>query len=292
MIQMGKFYLDSKDLIDILQGKASPSAHEFKEYLLADNHKLVVSSYTIFEISAPLLHSHAKDNVMSLLNELERMPIVYMHADSRGLELKEALSAFGDKREYLPVIPFVKRFDEALDLSANPPTSNFLNYPLAETVWDLYRQGELKGMEEFSKTMRVLIARDRSIIKPPSVKSHFEIVLKKGLRMDGLSCGEMKNFTNWVYENPNRCPGMRLSFEVWREVVMNKTDALQDSDMEDHQHISSLPYVDVVTLDKRMYGYVSQVKKRIGIETRGMFRSIEELWSRREQMFESLRIEG
>ena len=53
---------------------------------------------------------------MSLLNKLEKMPIVYMHADSQGLELKEALNAFGNKREYLPVVPFVKRFDETLDL--------------------------------------------------------------------------------------------------------------------------------------------------------------------------------
>lgn len=273
-------YLDSKDLIAILQGKASRSANEFREYLSAGNHKLVVSSYTILEISAPLLYPHSKDNVMSILNELERMPILYMHADSRGLELKEALDAFSDKREYLPVIPFVKRFDEALDLSANPPTANYLNYPLAETVWDLYRQLELKGMEELAKTMRDLIAKDRNAIRPPSVKSHFAMVLEKQLRSDGLSCGEMKNFTNWIYESPNRCPGIRLSFEVWREIVMNKTDALEDSDMEDHQHIICHPYVDLVTLDRRMYGYVCQVRRRIGLPTRGMFRSIEELWSR------------
>jgi len=273
-----KYYLDSKDLIDILQGKASCSAHDFSQYLLAGNHELVVSSYTIVEISAPLVQPETKSNVMSLLNQLETMPIVYMHADSRGLELKEALSAFAEKREYVPVVPFVKRFDTSLVLNAMPPTSSFLNYSLAETVWDLYRLGELKGMEEFSKTMRVLIARDRNTTKPPSAKSHFAIVLAKQLRSDGLSCGEMESFANWIYENPNRCPGIRLSFEVWRQIVMNKTDNLQDSDMEDHQHIICLPYVDVVTLDRRMHGYVSQARTRIGLDTRCMFRSIEELW--------------
>ncbi|WP_413935153.1 hypothetical protein [Nitrospira sp. BLG_1] len=273
-----KYYLDSKDLIAILQGKASRSAQEFREYLFAGDHKLVVSCYTIIEISAPLLHPHSTDNVMSLLNELEKMPIVYMHADSPGLELKEALNAFANNREYLPVVPFVKRFDETLDLSANPPTSNFLNYPLAEIVWDLYRQGELKGMEDFANTMRALIERDRNTIRPPSMKSHFAIVLEKELRGDGLSCKEMMSFTNWVYENPNRCPGIRLSFEVWRQIVMNKTDGLEDSDMEDYQHIICLPYVDAITLDRRMHSYVSQARTRIGLDTRCMFRSIEELW--------------
>ncbi len=273
-----KYYLDSKDLIAILQGKASRSAHEFREYLFAGNHKLVVSSYTISEISAPLHHCHARDNVMSLLNLVESMPIVYMGADSRGLELREALSAFAEKREYVPVVPFVKRFDESLVLGAKPSTSIFLNYSLAETVWDLYRLGELKGMDEFAKTMRALVALDRNTMKPPSAKSHFVTVLQKQLRSDGLSCGELESFANWVYENPNRCPGIRLCFEVWRQIVMNRTDNLQDSDMEDYQHITCLPYVDVVTLDRRMQGYVSQVRKRIGLDTKGMFRSIEGLW--------------
>ena len=133
-------------------------------------------------------------------------------------------------------------------------------------------------MEDFAKPMRALIERDRNTIRPPSVKSHFAIVLEKELRGDGLSCGEMKSFTDWVYENPNRCPGIRLSFEIWRQIVMNKTDGLEDSDMEDYQHIICLPYVDAITLDRRMHGYVSQARTRIGLDTRCMFRSIEELW--------------
>ena len=136
-------------------------------------------------------------------------------------------------------------------------------------MWDLYTQGALKGMDDYAGTMRSLILKDRSITRLPSLKSHFVEVIGRELRGDGLSCSATQEFSNWMYENSNRCPGIRLSYEVWHQIVKNKTDVLQDSDMEDYQHLINLPYVDVITLDRRMTGYVAQAAKRMGMDIKG-----------------------
>ena len=271
-------YLDSKDIIDVFQRGHPCRASVFQKYLSDGGHQLVLSSYTIFEIAAPLLQPSVHGNVMTLLNQLEKVPIVYVHPDLLGLELKEGLHAFSTNCEYQPVSPFVKRFDQTLGLSAQPATSQFCSYSLSGIVWDLYTAGSLKGLNTFAKPMRAFIAADRNLERPPSLESHFAKVIERSLRDDRLFCSDAKTFAKWIYNNPQRCPGIRLSYEVWHQIVRNRTDGLQDSDMEDHQHLICLPYVDRLTLDRRMHGYVSQAAKKMGVDTVGMFRSIEEIW--------------
>jgi len=263
-----KVYLDTKDLIGILQMANPCTAKQFAQYLLQNGHQLAVSSYTIMEISAPLHHPSSQVNVMKILNDLTQMPMAYVNADIRGLELREALDAFSSNREYQNISPFVKRFDEALDLSAEPGTQQFINYSLSEIVWDLYTHGGLQGLDCYAKEMKGYVAADRAIRKPPSLKGQFTKVVERNLRDDGLSCQgvSIKNFANWIYDNPNRCPSIRLSYEVWHEIVKNKGDRLADSDMEDYQHLICLPYVDLITLDRRMQHYVSQSAARIGMQ--------------------------
>ena len=183
-----KVCLDAKDLIGILQVGQPCTANQFAQYLTRHGCQLAVSSYTIMEISAPLLYPSSKTNVMKLLNDLAGLPIAYVHADIRGLELREALDAFSSGREYQHILPFVKRFDEALDLSAKPGTYQFINYSLSGIVWDLYAQGGLQGMDHYAKSMKEYVAADRGIKLPPSLKSHFAKVVERNLRDDGLLC--------------------------------------------------------------------------------------------------------
>ena len=60
----------------------------------AGGHQLVLSLYSITEIAAPLNHSSSKTNVMRLLNEVERLPLVFFHADVEHLEIDEAMWLF------------------------------------------------------------------------------------------------------------------------------------------------------------------------------------------------------
>lgn len=217
---------------------------------------------------------------MRLLNDLEKLPVVFVHPAIDRLELKEAVNAFVAKGDYRGIPPFVGRFDETVDLYASPPTRVFIKYSLAETVWDLHCHGALQGLESYAHTMRQLIAADRSLRKPPSLKSNFVKTIERNLRLHKVpySHVSLPAFANWVYEKPFRCPSVRLRYEVWHKIVKNKTDLLEDSDMEDYQHLTCLPYVELMRLDRRMHGYVSQVSATLGLDyTKRVFRSVQDV---------------
>ena len=64
-------YLDTKDLISLLDGSDNHSADQFEAKLRDGGHELVLSSRTIFELAAPLRHRLGKINVMKRLNRLK-----------------------------------------------------------------------------------------------------------------------------------------------------------------------------------------------------------------------------
>ena len=220
---------------------------------------------------------------MRVLNEVEKLPIVFVHPDVDRLELEEAMTAFSGKREYRDVQPFVNRFDETIDLGARPPTAVFMNYTLGETVWDLYCYNAIKGLESYAPTLKQLVAADRAWTKPPSLKGNFIKMIDRKLKGYQITCSALfaAALANWVYEKPFRCPSVRLGYEVWHKLVRNKHDRLEDSDMEDYQHLTCLPYIDLMTLDRRMCGYVEQAAAglQLGYGKR-VFRSAEVLFSR------------
>jgi len=276
-------YLDARDLINVLQ-KADPcTADYFEENLRRGGHELTVSFHTVSELSVPLVTTTSRTNVMALLNRLERMPITFIRSDIDCLELKEALNAYSSNREYTEIRAFVDRFDEIVDLHARPPTRVCINYSLAETVWDLHNYGALEGLESYANQMRQTAATDRRINKPPTLKANFSKTIERNLRLYKLSWSDLvlSDFANWIYENPNRCPSIRLRYEVWHKIVKNKTDLLEDSDMEDYQHLTCLPYVDVMTLDRRMHGYVLQASSSMELNYQHrIFKTIQELLCR------------
>jgi len=220
---------------------------------------------------------------MTLLNCLEEIPKTFFHPDVELLELQEALSAFSSGRECNAIFPFVNRFDETVDPHGHPATAVFINYPLAQTVWDLHCYGGLKGLEGYAPRMRALFSTDRGLKTPPTLKAHFRIVIERHLKTCKVSSTgvSIHHFASWVYENPNRCPSIRLGYELWHQLGKNKTDTLEDSDMEDYQHVLSLPYVDLMTLDRRMHNYVSQAAHGLCLDyDRRIFRSVQDLFLR------------
>ena len=278
-----KLYLDTKDLIEILQEEASGTRGHLEESLRRGCHYLTVSFHIVSEMSAPLIRATSKTNVMALLNRLESMPIIFIRSGIERLELGEALEAYSGKREYRGVHAFVNRFDQTVVLHASPSTGIFLNYSIAETVWDLHCHGVLKGLESYATRMRQIVAADRRMNKTPTLKANFAKMIDLNLKLYKFSLSGLvlSDFANWIYENPNRCPAIRLCYEVWHKIVKNKTDSLEDSDMEDYQHLACLPYVDFMTLDRRMHGYVSQASVSISLDYQNrIFRSFQDLLCR------------
>jgi len=93
----------------------------------------------------------------------------------------------------------------------------------------------------------------------------------------------IESLAKWVYANPNRCPGFRLGWELFHELVRNETDRLQESDVEDHAHFPAIPYVDYATMDRRMTGYIKNIARRLVRRDTGLdyscrvFKSLSEL---------------
>jgi hypothetical protein len=272
-------YLDSKDLINILEKSKPLSVEQLENFLKGGNHEIVLSFLTIMEIAEPLLHKKATTNVMVLLKHIEKLPHPYIHRDISRLELEEALRAFSTGDNYKGIFPFVNRFDETVDLNASPPTKNYINYRLSETVWDLYCFGALGGLDNYSEKLRKTFTADRALSPRPTLKKHFAKTIERNIGLDRLPIPHenISTFADWIYSDASRCPSVRLGYEVWHKMVRNITDIPHDSDLEDFQHISCLPYVHLMTLDRRMQGYVCQVSKDISVDySKKIFRNTKE----------------
>ncbi len=264
-----KIYFDSKDLINILEKSDPCSADDLENILRKNEHEIVLSLITISEISEPLLHKNAKTIVTRLLNRIEDMPHSFLHSSCiPRLELKEAIQAFSDGREYRNINPYVNRFDETVDLYAKPPTSIYLNYSISETVWDLYYVGELGGLDRFAEKLRQVFALDRKVSKKSNLKDNFIKTVERNLSLHKIEVPSegVEALASWIYEKPTRCPSERLGYEVFHKIVKNITDVPEDSDMEDFLHLGCIPYVDLMTADRRFYGYISQASNGLGLD--------------------------
>lgn len=273
-------YLDSKDLINILENSKPLSVAQLENFLKGGKHKIVLSFLTIMEIAEPLLHKKATTNVMVLLNNIEKLSHTYIHSNISRLELQEALRAFSAGDNCKGIFPFVNRFDETVDLDASPPTKNYINYPLSETVWDLYCSGGLGGLDKYAEKLRQTFEADRALSPKPGLKTHFAKTIERNIDLHRLPIHHknMSTFADWVYSDASRCPSERLGYELWHKMVRNITDIPHDSDLEDFQHIGYLPYVDLMTLDRRMHSYVCQASKDISVDyNKKIFRNTTEV---------------
>ncbi len=197
-----QIYLDSKDIINLLEKSDPCTTADFDDFLRNGNHELVFSFVNIMEISEPLLHKNAKTNVMWLLSQMEKFPHIYIHSSTiTRLELEEAYHAFSRGNEYQDILPsFVSRFDMVVDLQGNPATKQYINYPLAETVWDLYNFGGLGGFNKYAEKLIATFKADRALNPKPSLKKNFVNMVEKNIKLYQLRIPlkEVKSFANWI----------------------------------------------------------------------------------------------
>lgn len=276
-------YLDTRDIISLFEKSKPVSTTEFNSILLKGNHRLVLSIVTVLEVSAPLLYKNAKSNICRLLSQIEKLPHTFIHSSKiTPLELKEAISAFSSSTEYKnPTVPFTDRFDTIIDLNGSPSTMSYLNYPLSEVVWDLYSVGALKGFERrHSTALRTTIAADRALDKKPNLKDNFAVTLERHVKNYSLEIPSdgMNAFANWVYKTPKRCPSIRIGYELFHKLAKNVGDIPNHSDLGDIHNIDCLPYIDAMTVDRRMHGYLSQVVTDLKMDfSKKVFKNTQEL---------------
>lgn len=93
-------YLDSADLINICRGKSLIGIAELHQQLAAASHQIVLSFDTVIEVAAPLRNG-LQLQVRNDLNRLDNLPHIFINeARIRDMEMREALAAFEQGREY------------------------------------------------------------------------------------------------------------------------------------------------------------------------------------------------
>ena len=263
-----RIYLDTKDLIEIIEKSNPISPIDLKNKLTEKNIELVISNTLLLEISEPLIHNSEKTNVMNVINQIEMIPHIFINTKNLiRFELLEALNSFNIGREYNNVNPFTRRFTETLELEKIYPLAKFFIYSLAEIIWKLFEEQALGGFGTHSIKWKNTVFIERNLPNKPKKKENFIYTIRKHLLLYKLKAPNQDAilFAKWIYEKPYRCPSTRLIFEVFHKMVKNIGDIPKNSDLADFSHIQCLPYVDLMTVDRRFYAYVSQAAKSLNI---------------------------
>jgi hypothetical protein len=259
-------YLDSRDLIDIVEhGKPVP-ADVFDQKLRCGGHTLIYSFYSISAIAQPLFSNPASTVVTQLLNRLEDFPHRFIQLPSLDLrEVREALDAFAESREYVDLQPFTERFDESLVLDNCGPTRLLLKHGLAESVFELWqtKPAVLKEPSNTERTFCGLIDSDRQE-RIPGFEDYFVGAYGGVTNAHHLRPrpADFRAFARWVCDNPTRCPSLRLVYEVYYHMVRDKSRPPRPTDLADLTHVMAIPYVDLVTLDRNMRHYAKEALRR------------------------------
>ena len=255
-----RIYLDSKDLINIVERQTPIPLVELGQRLRSHDASLVVSFSNITELAAPLA---TRDDVLTVrhwLNNLETVTPLYI-AESyiQVKELESAIHACDNKVDYAAIDPFVRRFDSTLRSISAP---DVVNYRLSDIVLDLWtRQRDWFDVpQRYARPLRALLTADRQIPnsrRKAKLATHFANVINRYVVQDGLAVPPdlATGLAPWIYDLPRRCPGIQLSYQVFHQLAFDPGDLVKDSDLVDIAQMMVIPYVDAMTVDKRMLHY-------------------------------------
>lgn len=279
-----RLYLDSRDLIALVEKRSADETARFEARLRKSSSHLIFSMHNIIECCAPLVHGGEGSSVMRTLNRLEDLPHVYT-AETRidALELGEAVSAFLEGREYRPIdLPLVPRFDYVVSAFSDVPTKQYLNYSLAHVVFELWGidKSLLAGYPAHGRRLKELFTADRARSDYKNHALNFKNMVARNLRLYNIAfpLDQVKPLSDWIFESTTRCPAVRLGYEVFHKILRNLTDLGHESDIPDFAHLSCVPYCDAITLDNRMRGYIAQVDHSIQTDhSRKVFRNVDEI---------------
>lgn len=264
-----RIYLDSRDHIVLTERFSAAETDAFETALRRGSHELIFSMHNILECCAPIIQSANQNSVMRILNRLESMPHVYVaEAKIPALELMEGAKAFSERREYSVVNPFVARFDEVVSPFSQPATHDYIRYSLAHTIFELWQE-DPKLFQPYtaeSRRLKIIRTSDRSRSDYRQHDRNFSSTVARDLRLYNIAFPQeaVNDLATWIWASPSRCPALRLGYEVFHKIVRNVADLGEESDIPDFAHVDCIPYVDAITLDRRMRGYIEQADRSMG----------------------------
>jgi hypothetical protein len=263
-----RILLDAKDLINAIEHSRPVTAEQLNERLRAAGHQLVLTATNVREFAA----GAEKDNFLpmrSLLQRLEAMPVTYIREwNIQRAEILAARSAYQSGTEPSAIDPYVARWDYAL-FPGRPPSEIYVGYRLDEIIYDLWKQDPelLLYPKRISDRFGPWLESQRELLRSEhkSDKQLFIENAPKYLSGVGLPTGGFAHarWGKWVYSNPERCPGLVLSFLTLRGLIGNTMHAPKGSVIPDTAYVAAVPYVDAITLDASMFTYVSMASRKL-----------------------------
>jgi hypothetical protein len=270
-----RFLLDAKDLIDAVEHERPIALAELDEYLRGRGHELILTSTNVREFAAPLVADGDFLKMRALLQRLEALPVCYMKEGTILYEeLPAAWRAYESGSEYEGIDPYVRRWDETV-FTREASTRVLVGYRLDEMIYTLWHsrarvllmpQRHIDWAHAHILKERELTDEDRLSLKEVfigSVGRQLQVGRRFGIGDVPVERVDQATFGRWIYSNPDRCPGFRLHFHVYHELVANVGDVPKDSDLLDLAHIQPIPYVDAITMDRRMCDYAARVARRL-----------------------------
>ena len=265
--------VDARDLIELVERAQPASIGEVDAFLRVHNHKFVLSFTNVRELVSTLAVNDDFLRVRPWLQSLERMPHRYIQevVIPRD-EINAAVDAFNGGAAYRPPDLFVRRWDETLMPLPGKRTSGIeelVNIRLDDIVYWIYRarRATFAPPERFLLTLQRQFEEDRRALRAGQApaEDHFIRVVRHHsvTHRIQLPAAREDQFAAWIYENPDRCPGLRLGHEVHRALMENLNDVPETADFADLSHVYAVPHVDAATLDRRMRHYCRIASERM-----------------------------
>ncbi len=243
--------------MNLCRGKSPIELSDLTIELAARSHRIVLSMETLIELAAPLRNNLILE-VRRDLNRLEALPLVFVNeARIYDMELREAVEAFEQGREYkfAAITPFTSRLADAIDIHGVPlyiieygrrvPTTMIVNFRMWEAidyVWKHEPQA-LDVQRRREQEWLWVVDSDRSMMNPPSLRDHFATMMLRTLATHRIPppAQGVEPFARWVYESPSRCPGIRLVYEAQHRFRRDLGARPSASDIIDLARVTSVP---------------------------------------------------
>ncbi len=74
---------------------------------------------------------------------------------------------------------------------------------------------------------------------------------------------DLRALGRWLWSNPLRALGHRIHFEAHRQLLKDKSMPVQDGDIADFTLMPTIPYVDRITVDKRIGDILRKVFQQL-----------------------------
>jgi len=203
---------------------------------------------------------------------VEKLPLRYIKEWTIPREeLRSAKRAFDHGDEYQRIDPYVGRWDDTIAPVGQPtPTEPLVALRLDEIIYMLWKK-DPTALQFPSKRVGDLIrsqyeAKRQATTAPRRlVQKEFAKTVEQqfgtwGIPADGT---DLVALAKWIYADPSRCPGLRMHHDMRYELLGAVTDKMKDSDTPDFAYLYAIPYVDAVTLDRRITSYATAVSNRL-----------------------------